>query len=242
MRPNRILLAANLACLLFTVSVQAHFGMVIPSQNTIDQSRKNLDLTLSFSHPFEGIGMELSKPQKFYLVHEGDKTDLMPTIAQTRVMDHLAWKAEANIKRPGVYHFVMEPQPYWEAAEDLHIIHYTKTSVAAFGEDDGWDTPVGLPTEIVPLLRPFGNYSGNTFSGQVFIHGNPAAETEVEVEFYNRHAEYSSPSDYHITQVVKTDEMGIFPLHLQLARMVGVLSSESGRLYAGGPGWKRKRC
>ena len=35
--------------------------------------------------------------------------------------------------------FYMEPKPYWEPAEDCFIIHYTKTVVTAFGDDEGWD-------------------------------------------------------------------------------------------------------
>lgn len=67
----------------------------------------------------------------------------------------------------------MEPQPYWEPAEDCYIVHYTKAYVAAFGEEEGWDEPAGLKTEIVPLTRPFGNYAGNVFQGQVLLNGKP---------------------------------------------------------------------
>ncbi len=68
-------------------------------------------------------------------------------------MEHKGWKVRFVLPRPGVYQFVMEPTPYWEPAEDLSIIHYTKTIIPAFGDDEGWDEPVGLPTEIVPLLQ-----------------------------------------------------------------------------------------
>jgi cobalt/nickel transport protein len=104
----------------------------------------------------------------------------------------------------------MEPQAYWEPAEDTYIIHYTKTFVAAFGADEGWDTPIGLPTEIVPLTRPFGNYAGGVFQGQVLIKGKPAPGAEIEVEFYNKDGKYKAPSDYHVTQVVKADANGVF--------------------------------
>jgi len=56
-------------------------------------------------------------------------------------------------KRPGVYAFFMEPNPYWEPAEDCFIVHYTKTVVTAFGDDEGWDEEIGLKTEIVPLSK-----------------------------------------------------------------------------------------
>ncbi|WP_136795475.1 DUF4198 domain-containing protein [Desulfosediminicola ganghwensis] len=188
----------------------AHFGMVIPSENIVTQQKKNIDINLSFSHPFELIGMDMVKPTRFYVVAEGEQTDLLNSLHEAEVMGHQGWATNFKVKRPGVYHFVMEPQPYWEPAEDLSIIHYTKTIVAAYGDDEGWDEPVGLPTEIVPMLRPFGNYAGNSFTGQVLIDGKPAANAEVEVELYNRDGKYQAPGDYHVTQVITADENGVF--------------------------------
>ena len=188
----------------------AHFGMVIPSENSISPQNKNVRLTLSFSHPFEKLGMDFVKPEKFYMVREGAETDLLNSLKQTTVMDHTAWQTGVEIKRPGVYWFVMQPAPYWEPVEDVYIIHYTKTVIAAFGDDQGWDQPLGLATEIVPMLRPFGNYAGNSFTGKVLLKGKPVANGEVEVELYNQDSYLVAPSDYHITQVVKTDENGVF--------------------------------
>jgi cobalt/nickel transport protein len=36
------------------------------------------------------------------------------------------------------------------------------------------------------------------------------AGADVEVEFYNRDKKHEAPSDYMITQVVKTDDNGVF--------------------------------
>ena len=188
----------------------AHFGMVIPSSNVVGQHNKSVELNLSFSHPFEMIGMELAKPAQFYVVKDGVKQDLQSALQQSKVMGHQAWQTTYKVKRPGVYQFVMEPTPYWEPAEDVSIIHYTKTIVAAYGADTGWDEPAGVPTEIVPLLRPFANYAGNSFTGQVLMGGKPVPHAEVEVEFYNEDSSLKAPSDYHITQVVKADGKGIF--------------------------------
>lgn len=200
------------AILLASVATQslAHFGMVIPSTNIATQDNKEIELQVSFSHPFELIGMDLEKPKAFFMLNDGLKTDLLPSLQTSKVMDHKGWKANHRFKRPGVYQFAMEPQPYWEPSEDLSIIHYTKTVVAAFGDDQGWDEPVGLPTEIIPLLRPFGNYAGNTFTGKVLLNGEPVPGAEVEVELYNQAGQYTPPSDYHITQVVKADTNGVF--------------------------------
>ena len=202
--------SAALMSLLFAGSATAHFGMVIPSENIATQDKKSVSLQLSFSHPFEMVGMDLVKPKMFKVMSEAGETDLLDSLTESKVMDHAAWQTSYQIERPGVYHFVMEPQPYWEPTEDVSIIHYTKTIVAAFGYDAGWDEPVGLPTEIIPMTRPFGNYAGNSFTGQVMMDGKPVPQAEVEVELYNSEAAYKAPSDYHVTQVVKADDNGVF--------------------------------
>jgi len=189
---------------------RAHFGMVIPSTNIATAEKKTVDLTLSFSHPFELKGMDLSRPDKFFVIKDGRRTDLLDTLQPTRIMEHEAWKTSYRFKRPGVYSFVMVPHPYWEPAEDLSIIHYTRTIVAVFGADEGWDQPLGLPTEIVPLLRPFGNYAGNTFTGRVLLQGKSVPGAEVEVEYYNRDGSLVAPTEYHVTQLVKADDEGVF--------------------------------
>ena len=191
-------------------TAHAHFGMVIPANNIVTQDKKVIDITLSFSHPFEGIGMDLIKPEKFFVFQNGKQVSLLSSLTETQVMGHKAWHSRQKILRPGVYQYVMEPSPYWEPAEDLFIIHYTKTIVAAYGADENWEQPVGLPTEIVPLLRPYGNYAGNSFSGQVLMKGKSVPHAEIEVEFYNSEGTYTQPSDYHITQVVKADSNGVF--------------------------------
>ncbi len=190
--------------------VWAHFGMLIPSTNQVTADGRQVQLTLSFSHPAEVTGMTLKKPKAFFSVTEGKKTDLLSTLSSVQVMGHQGWQADIAVKRPGVISYVMEPTPYWEPAEDVHIIHITKTIVSAFGADVGWDEPLGLDTEIVPLLRPFGNYAGNAFVGQVLMNGKPVPGAEVEVERYNQDGKMKPASDLHITQVIKADANGVF--------------------------------
>lgn len=82
--------------------------------------------------------------------------------------------------------------------------------VAAYGADSGWDREVGLKTEIVPLSRPYGLYAGNLFRGVVKLDGRPAADTVVEVEYYDANRRFSAANDYMVTQSVKSDAQGIF--------------------------------
>jgi len=189
----------------------AHFGMLIPSDAMVMQGEnKTISLTLSFSHPFENMGMELAKPKVFSVMTSGANQDLLASLKKTEAMGHTGWKADYAISKPGVYQFYMEPTPYWEPAEDCFIIHYTKTVVAAFGDDEGWDQEIGLKTEIVPLSKPFGLYSGNVFQGIVKLDGKPVPFGEVEVEFKNDGAKVKAPTEYMITQAIKADGNGIF--------------------------------
>jgi cobalt/nickel transport protein len=152
----------------------------------------------------------LVKPKVFSVWANGKKLDLLDNIKPTQVMDHSAWEVDYQVKRPGVYTFYMEPQPYWEPAEDVFIIHYTKTVVTAFGDDEGWGHEVGLKTEIVPLSKPFGLYAGNVFQGIVNFDGKPVPYAEVEVEFYNQDKRFQAPTDYMVTQTIKADQNGVF--------------------------------
>ena len=189
----------------------SHFGMLIPSDSMVMQDdSRTVTVTLSFSHPFEMVGMDLAKPKVFNVLVAGNKKDLLGSLEATRVLGHKAWRTSYQIKRPGICMFYMEPQPYWEPAEDAFIIHYTKTVVAAFGDDEGWDAEIGLKTEIVPLSKPFGLYAGNVFQGIVKLNGKAIPFAEVEVEYYNIDRKYNAPTDYMITQTIKADGNGVF--------------------------------
>ena len=192
-------------------SAKAHFGMLIPSDSMVMQEdSRSVTLVLSFSHPFEVVGMELVKPKIFNVLAGGIHVDLLDSLESIRVMGHKAWKAAYPVKRPGVYMFYMQPEPYWEAAEDSYIIHHTKTVVTAYGDDEGWDEELGLKTEIVPLSKPFGLYAGNVFQGIVKLDGKAVPFAEVEVEYLNEDKKYTAPTDYMITQSIKADGNGVF--------------------------------
>jgi cobalt/nickel transport protein len=189
----------------------AHFGMVIPSTSVVEEkSKATVDFSLSFSHPMEMVGMDMDKPKAFRVVVPGASEDLTADLTPATFLGHKAWKATYTLKKPGVYQFVVEPTPYWEPAEDSYIAHITKVYVAAFGAGEGWDEPAGLRTEIVPLTRPFGNYAGNVFQGQVLVDGKPVPGATVEVEHYNKDKAYAAPNELMVTQVVKADSNGIF--------------------------------
>ncbi len=209
---KNIVFAAILTAFLLSASPGfAHFGMIIPSDSMVmADDNRTIELNLSFSHPFEIIGMDMEKPASFVVVENGQEKDLKPELTETNVMGHKAWKTSYLMKRPGVYMFCMTPEPYWEPMEDGFIIHYTKTVVTAFGIDDGWDAEAGLKTEIVPLSKPYALYSGNLFQGIVKLDGKPVPFADVEVEYYNKDKKAEAPTDYMVAQTIKADANGVF--------------------------------
>ncbi|MDD3580163.1 MAG: DUF4198 domain-containing protein [Desulfobacca sp.] len=190
---------------------QAHFGVLLPDKTMVlPGDNPNLELLLAFCHPFEQNGMDLAKPQAFGVQSGKEKTNLLNTLEETKILAKQAWKTSYTLKKPGVYIFYFDPQPYWEPAEDKYIVHQTKTYVAAFGDEAGWDRELGLKAEIIPLTRPFGLYTGNVFQGTVKFKGKPVPNVDVEVEYWNADQKLTAPNDYFITQVVKTDKNGVF--------------------------------
>jgi cobalt/nickel transport protein len=128
--------------------------------------------------------------------------------------DFTFWTTDYQIRRPGDYTFYVEPSPYWQPAEDCFIVHYTKVCVNALGLEGGWDSHVGLETQIIPLTRPYGLWTGNLFTGQVLLKGEPVSFAEVEIEYLNESPGNINlvvpPSDPYVTHVVKTDADGVF--------------------------------
>jgi len=225
----------------------AHFGVIIPSDDIITQpDNKNITVKVKFIHPMEGDYMEMKKPVKFEVRVGGKNIDLLDTlkakkgkgIDQTR--DFTYWEATYRIKRPGDYTFYVEPKPYWEPAEDCYIIHYTKVCVNALGLEKGWDEEVGLETEIVPLTRPYGFWTGNLFTGVVKVKGKPVPYAEIEVEYYNKDGKIKPPSDPYVTQVIRADKNGVFSYAMPKAGWWGFAALNEASWKMKGPDGKDK--
>ena len=207
------LVASFVLALVFGLApaASAHFQVLIPSTDIVTgNGDRNLNLDLIFTHPMEqGPVMEMARPKRFGVLSGDKKTDLLPSLVPVKVDGKSAFRASYGIKEPGDYIFYLEPAPYWEPAEEVMIIHYTKVVVDAFGAEEGWDALVGFPVEIEPLSRPYGLWAGNAFRGVVKKDGRPVPFAEIEVEYYNT-AGIKPPTELHITQVIKADGQGVF--------------------------------
>lgn len=195
----------------------AHFGLIIPNESVIeDEKDANLNLQLKFTHPFEHHIMNLVEPKEVFVDINGKRTNLIKNLKEHKQDLITWWSLDYKVTKPGIYSFVMDPKPYFEPAEDTFIRHISKTVIDAYGYGEGWDKPLDLKAEILPLTRPFGLYKGNIFTGKVLYKGKPAKNVTVEVEYKND-ANLKAPSEDHITQEVKTNELGEFSFVMPLA-------------------------
>lgn len=207
---HRALVASMI--LVFVVPLYGHFQVIVPNTDIVENpADMQITIDLMFCHPFEGDMMNMIGPAEFGVMIKGEKKEnLVENLHEYKIDNFTAWKAIYQIKRPGDHVFYLEPEPYWEPAEEKFIVHYTKAVVNAFGLEQGWDVEIGLKTEIIPLTRPYGLYTGNLFRGLVKVNGNPAPFVDVEVEYYNKDGKYQAPAGPFVTQVIKTDANGVF--------------------------------
>ncbi len=193
------------------VGARAHFAMLLPSDDIVTmQDEKEISVRAWFLHPFERMVFTMKKPVAFGVRVRGEEMDLLPGLEKADIPDGTAYDLSYRIKKPGDHIFHMEFAPYFDANENIFRVQSSKVVVSALGRSGGWEEPLGMEVEIVPLTRPYGLWAGNVFQGRVLFRGKPMAGATVEVEHYNADGSLVAPSTAYITQTVLTDPSGIF--------------------------------
>ena len=212
---------------LFLDSAFAHFAVLIPSNSSVESKEKaNLTLTYKFMHPFLGDMMNMQTPSVAGVFANGER-EIFKNLTPASQGNFSYFKTDFKVNKPAVYQFYADFAPYFEPSENKFIRHIVKTVVNGYGYGEGWDEPIGLQAEIVPLTRPYGLYKGNIFTGRVLTDGKPAKNVVVEVEYYNEKG-VKAPSEDHVTQEVKTNELGEFSFVTPLAGWWGIAALTQG--------------
>jgi len=193
----------SLAFLSFAKVSQAHFLTLLTEDYFQAEPKGSVKVEILFTHPIEQGPHMSFKIEEKGLICGKEKLEVN---LKEKAPGYLA---TFQIKKPSLCQFYVKQAPYFEASESKFIQQIAKGIFSFYGIQEGWDEPLGLPVEIIPLVKPFALYEGNTFKGRVLIDGKPAPNVEVEVEFYNR-SKLKPPHEGFIPQVVKTDENGYF--------------------------------
>ncbi|MCF1504697.1 DUF4198 domain-containing protein [Afifella sp. H1R] len=165
----------------------AHFQLVYTPEVNLEKPG-DLPLKMIFWHPMEnGHAMDMGDPEEFFVVFKGERQDLAPTLEPITFHgagnEAKAFEATVPVKRNGDYIFALVPAPYYEQSEDIYIQQLTKSFVNKGGIPTGWNEPIGLATEIVPLNKPTNIVAGSTFSGVLLSEGKPVPGAEIEIEY-----------------------------------------------------------
>lgn len=238
-------------------AASAHFQMIYTPESAMTKGG-NIPLKLVFTHPFEaGYTMDMGEPEEFFVVrsrgeNEPTRTDLKESLKP------ITWKSLTNEgkayettyqARGGDHTFVLIPEPYWEEGDGFYIKQNTKVILNVGGEPGAWSEPVGVPTEIVPLAKPYDRWTGNVFQGQVLFEGKPVPNAEVEVEFLNyeplidknafaKKGEVEAPQAAFVLQTIFADDNGVFTYGIPRAGWWGFAALDLDPDYT----YKDKKC
>ncbi len=184
---HRLLAGTALAAAVLATPAAAHFQLVYTPEVNLERPGE-IPLQLVFWHPMDnGHVMDMAAPEQFFLRFRGERTDLQdalaPVVFRGLENEGRAFEGTTRLTRSGDYTFVVVPAPYYEESEDIYIQQLTKSMVNRGGLPTDWMEPVGLPTEIVPLNKPYGVIAGSTFAGIVLSDGEPVAGAEIEIEY-----------------------------------------------------------
>ncbi len=218
----------------------AHFLVLVPDTDNVEGGKREVRLEARFTHPMEGgpnMTFEILDSGAFVRgekVNLNWKKELIPSMKGSSKKVPM-YTTILKITKPGVYQIYVDPKPYFEPSEEKYIKQITKVIIQTMGLEEGWDEPLGLKAEIIPLVKPFAIWEGNTFKGQVLINGKPAGNIEVEVEYLNTKG-VKAPYESFITQVVKTDENGYFEYTIPWAGWWGFSALGDGGMVKGEDG------
>lgn len=173
-----------------------------------------------WGHPYEMIIYD-TPPVKFFIQTPDGKKDQV-AVKEISLTDQESGQArraheiEYQAKAPGDYYLCLEAQPYFIPEEKLFWQDYAKEPWHVMAQK-GWDQPVGLEVELVPLTRPYGWPTGSVFRVQARFKGKPLKGAAVEIEKFNglfvskdklprdRFGEENEPL---MTRTLKTDSQG----------------------------------
>jgi cobalt/nickel transport protein len=192
----------------------AHFQMLLPAAAS-GQREQPVTVQYRWGHPFEHQLFDAPTPEAvFALAPDGTRTDLAAALQKVEAAGAdgksvTAFQFAFTPAKRGDHTLVLAAPPIWLDEEKL-FLHDTVKVVYHVQTQNGWDTPTGVPFELVPLTRPYGLQPGVVFQAQALAAGKPLARALVEVERYNAAPPKEPlPPDEQITRRVKTDPNGV---------------------------------
>lgn len=216
MRRSRLLLAGLAASVLLTATALGHFHTFWPdSPNGYGRLGRKITWQYFWGHPYEMILFDAEEPTFYVVRPDGEKENVALKAAKMKDPDtgemRKAFTVSYTPESIGDSWLVLEAPPYPIEEEGEAVQDYVKQCIHVMAER-GWDEPVGLPIEIVPLTRPYGLEAGFAVTVRAYVNGEPLPEAAVEVEKFN--------GFYVKGEALPTDQFGMedVPMITRVAR------------------------
>ncbi|RLA88725.1 MAG: hypothetical protein DRG20_05685 [Deltaproteobacteria bacterium] len=206
---------------IFASFSSAHFQTFWPDNNNGYAKRgKMVTWQYFWGHPYEFVVFDAKKPNFYVVTPKGSKENV--EMKQNMMKDEAtgklrkAYKIKYTPKYLGDSWLCLEAPLYFVEEEGVFLKDYAKEVIHVIAED-GWDKPVGMEIEMVPLTRPYGIEEGFVFVAQALFNGKPLSNGYVEIEKFNGFhiKEENIPKDQYgnenvpmVTRVAKTDLNG----------------------------------
>lgn len=216
-----VLVAALIWTGLFPGAAAAHFQVFWPQvEGCYGKPAEPANWQYFWGHPFEMIIYDAQPPKFFVKTPQGKKDEVglkeisLPDQASGQARK--AYELEYKPTAPGDYYLCLEALPYYIPEEKVFWQDFVKEIWHVMAQK-GWDKPVGLEVELVPLTRPYGWPAGSVFKAQALFKGKPLKGAPVEIEKFNgfyvpkdklpkdRLGEDNEPL---LTRTLKTDAQG----------------------------------
>jgi len=197
-----------------------HVQIMVPTAQ--DGAAASLEVRFVEHASENGPALPMGRPQRFGVIVNGKTSDLLPQLTAREIAGQPAWTAAYTMKEPGAHVFFLQPAPYWEPAEEVMVVHYTKlilnscparlptASHMGWENWEGVDALVGFPVEIEPTVQCTSLWTGSAFTGIVRVKGQPAPACRIEVEYLNDKGEVKMPDNSYLTHILKTNAQGEF--------------------------------
>ena len=208
-------LCAILFVLFFSCAANAHYPVLIGDRSPdMGQRGGIINLTYGLGELYEDVFVDARKPDwvRGYMF-DGGTFELTDELKKNGNVYNIKYRS----RRVGDTWIVAHVPMTWSKHDNT----FTETTVRTIihqGLSKGWETPLGLPLELVPLNQPYSLLPGDSFRVETLYKNEPLQNAIIYAEkYYSPGLKKPYPTEAVLTRTVRADRNGIANINLHSA-------------------------